>query len=213
MKRIGFIAALLSVLISCKDTTNEKPLSMDDIVAQSDKYKENDTPIQETKTIFFYDSLSLVAQRIADTLPLMRESILLSDTLLPPDRFLFSSKEKWTGMSQESPILVAQWQYKDSLQTKNAFFNWLDCYGKGCASLRLFEEKKLSKASFLFFILDRRMIYVSTSTKMDAKKMIESLAVTFPKDRILYVVSQTAGRKTEWWSMIEENWTVKKEGI
>ncbi|MFA7272786.1 MAG: hypothetical protein WC044_02905 [Crocinitomicaceae bacterium] len=213
MKRIGYVATLILILLSCKDQANEKPLSMEDIVAHSDKYKENDTPVKESKTFFFYDSLSPIAQRIVDTLSLMKESILLSDSLLPPDRFLFSSKEKWTGRSQESTILISQWKYKDSLQTKNAFFNWLDCFGKSCASLRLFEEKKLSKESFLFFILERRMIYVSTSAKMDAKKMIESLAVTFPKDRILYVISQSVGRKTEWWTFVDEEWTLKKEGI
>ncbi len=201
------------LLISCKEKETEL-VDLSDIVESSDKYKEGETQDQDTLIVHLYDSLSIENQRISDTLGLSRENIEWIDSLWLPDRFAHQKMQKWSGEIAGNSAQIAVWSYADSLTLKNALFNWWDCYGKRCNSLQLWEEKKLSSESLLFFVMDKKVIFLSVKGAIQEKKLLENLQKIFPKSEHKYVLTQQAGKKTRWWKLEDKKWSViEKEEI
>lgn len=198
------------LLLSCNSKEKQEVLDMKDILPSSERYQEGQNNDIEKIKQFYFDSLSTFAQLVSDTLGVKRPSVFVPDSVLFPDRFLCRSKEKWTGNNEFGEQLISVWTYNDSLETKNALFNWLDCFGKRCSSLQLFEERKVSNESFLLYATEKKMIYISSPNSLDAKTVIESLYQLIPRAKILYVLSQGVGRKAEWWEYVDKNWNIKK---
>ena len=196
------------MLFSCNSGEKQEVLQMDDIIPSSDRYKEGQSEKIDVDIHNYFDSLSSFSGKVSDTLGVSRSSVFISDSLLFPDRFFCRSKEKWFGSIGENEALISVWTYKDSLETKNALFNWLDCLSQRCRTLQLYEERKISKESFLIFATERKMIYISSPNSLKAQFFIENLHKMLPKDKILFVISQEIGKKTIWWRFEEKRWTV-----
>lgn len=205
--RFFFLLFLFFYLISCNNSEDQKILKMDDIIPTSKNYREGVQNQLEEKKVNYYDSLSLFSRNISDTLELQKESIFYPDSVMFLDRFTFQKKEKWFGKSNEITQLVGVWSYKDSLEMKNALFNWLDCFGKTCNTLQLFDEKRMNNQNFLIFTTERKIIYVCSSGNFNLKKVLLNFEKTIKKERIFYVICQNAGSKTEWWRLLDKKWT------
>jgi hypothetical protein len=208
--RLFILIPLLLFMVSCNGKSDLEPLTMDDILPTSENYKEGDRKEKAAPDVFYFDSLQIFSQHISDTLGIKRVSVIVPDSVLFPDRFMSKSKEKWNGRNDYSDVLVSVWTYRDSLEMKNALFNWLDCFGRRCATLQLYEEKKITNKSFLLYATEKKMIYLSASSSIDVQSVLQNLQNSIPKEKVLYVVSQGIGRKTEWWEYIEKKWTTKK---
>tara|TARA_R110000737_G_scaffold164321_1_gene191762 strand:+ start:1136 stop:1771 length:636 start_codon:yes stop_codon:yes gene_type:complete len=204
---ILFVSILF--LFSC-NSKKQEVLDMDDIISSSEKYKEGDVKEETEPKVYYFDSLGTFSQLVSDTLGIKRTTILIPDSVLFPDRFISRSKEKWNGKSETGEQLISIWTYNDSLELKNALFNWLDCFGKKCNSLQLYEEKKISSESFLIYATEKKIIYMSSSLSIDVKTQLENLNRLLSKEKILYVISQGIGRKTEWWEFVDKKWLIKK---
>jgi hypothetical protein len=205
------VLILFSVLfwLSC-NTKKPEPLDMNDILPSSEKYKEGETDKPKENPVFYFDSLHTFSQLVSDTLGMKRNSVQLSDSVLFPNRFIFKSQESWTGTNGQDEMLVSIWTYNDSLEMKNALFNWLDCFGRRCNSIRLYEEKKLSNESFLIYTTDRKMIYLSSNNSIDVQEKLGNLEKMLPREKVLYVLSQGLGRRTEWWEYVDKKWKVRR---
>lgn len=204
---------LLSVflLFACSSGEKQEVLEMDEIIPSSDRYKEGQDKYIAIVKDYYYDSLRSFSKLVSDSLGVSRQSVYVPDSLLFPDRFFCISKEKWFGAIDGTEVLISVWTYNDSLETKNALFNWLDCFGKRCSVLQLYEERKISSESFLIYVVEKKMFYITSSSSIDAKLEFEILNKLVPKDKILYALSQGLGRKTIWWEFVEKGWNIKKQ--
>ena len=199
------------ILVSCKGNQKQEALDLSEIIPSSDKYKEGQKAETVEQEVYYFDSLLTLSQLVSDTVGIDRMSVFVTDSILLPDRFISRSKEKWIGKNKNGEQLIGIWTYNDSLEMKNALFNWLDCFGKRCNVLQLFEKKKITAESFLLFALEKKMIYLSSPSSIDAKLTIENLQKTARNERILFVISQGVGKKTDWWEYSNKKWTIKKE--
>jgi hypothetical protein len=59
--------------------------------------------------------------------------------------------------------------FSDTLKTKNAFYNWLDCFGKDCQLLKLNEEIKTLETNPVFSLIYDTTIVVIDYRCEDAK--------------------------------------------
>ena len=80
--------------------------------------------------------------------------------------------------SKNSEVKHLQIDYLDSNSMKNAFFNFLDCYGNDCKSIELFQKVKFSKTFFMLL----------ASTK--SIHIIESEFNQNPKNGLIYIDTQ-----------------------
>ncbi|MBU2018639.1 MAG: hypothetical protein KJ941_03250 [Bacteroidetes bacterium] len=198
---------VVATLFSCKNEKTQE-INLNDIIEGAGI--EGDTAvIEEAASIYWYDSLSMDLQRLTDSLPLNKGSFQKMDTLFFVDRFKHKTSEK---VLFDSLGAMAFYTYADSLDSKNAFFNWLDCFGKRCNSILLFEEKKISNNAFVMVVTERHIFYLEATEWTLNKEICLTLEKTFGKEKILYLLEQPKGRKTRWWQNTPEQWKlVKKE--
>lgn len=212
MKNGVFFLCCLVIFLSCREKKTEV-VDLKDLVSTSDKYKEGETEKEDTVDFQLYDSLNREEQQLTDTLGMGKENIQWIDSLWLPDRFKHQNARKWSGEMNSFAAKIAVWTYSDSLTLKNGLFNWWDCFGKRCQSLQLWEEKKLSSESLVFYVSDKKVIFMSVDGPISEKKILENLTKLYPKVEPKFVLTQLAGKKTQWWERKEKKWAVIKPKI
>ena len=118
------LPCLFLLAVACTNEASET-VGYDQLAPCSEKYDDN----QSDKAI---DS-SVVNERpekslflsIVDTMMLDSRWVKW-DTLLFPDRFGPNAQEKWMTIGAKDSLVLLRYQFKDSLRTKNAFFNWIN---------------------------------------------------------------------------------------
>src|SRR5688572_21608872 len=112
----------------------------------------------------------------------------------PLDRFGFSSAMKLNfkhkagaGTPETGPSSASVYYYtfSDSLKTKNAFYNWLDCFGKDCDAVQLNKKMdKLSADPSITLVYDTTIVaieYGCADARGTWKSLQDSLISTFGK--------------------------------
>ena len=205
---ILFIASTLMLVISCSDGEKET-LSLEDISHTSDKFDHIDdskeiVEIKDEKPkkgyfLLAFDSIYKDA------------SWFVLDSLLFPDRFGPSKMEKWYLLNQKDSIVALHYEFKDSLRTKNAFFNWLDCYGPKCNSYQVGAQFKKQNRNSLFLIGENQLVYMESKFPIAAEKLVAILNKEKKDQNWIYVV-EIPGRKKTRWSTIKEGEIAELKG-
>lgn len=197
---VFFIAFLVTVMVSCSDDPAET-VSLDDISQTSDKFDHIDDSkeIEEIKDekpekgyfLAAFDSIYKDA------------SWFMLDSLLFPDRFGPSKMEKWYLLNKKDSIVALHYEFKDSLRTKNAFFNWLDCYGPKCASYQVGSQFKKQNRNSLFLIGEKQLVYLESKFPIAVEKLVGILNEKKKDQNWIYVVEIPGRKKTRWSTMKE----------
>jgi hypothetical protein len=192
----------LLALFSCKNQKEEvldfnelSPDSKNDFSEKADGEKE--------KNLFFADSLSDFTKLIIDSLDFDKKQIAKIDTLFFPDRFGASSSEKWYLKTEKDSLVFYHWNFKDSIKTFNTFYNWLDCYGPKCQSIRVGDKVSFSKRSACFFLENKDLYYVESSKMFDFEYFTKLFDEEEKGKKFKFVVIQKARKKAEWFSRNE----------
>lgn len=192
---LAVITFLITLVISCSD--NEKgTLSLDDISHTSDKFdniddKDEIPEIKDEKPkkgyfLTAFDSIYKDA------------SWFMLDSLLFPDRFGPSKMEKWYLLSQNDSIVALHYEFKDSLRTKNAFFNWLDCYGPKCTSYQVGAQFKKQSRNSLFLVGENQLVYMEAKSPIALDKLIGILDKEKEDQNWMYILEIPGKKKTRW---------------
>lgn len=211
---LAVLAFLITLVVSCTDA-EKKTVSLDDISHTSDKFDHIDdsNQIDEIKDqkpekgyfLAAFDSIYKDA------------SWFKLDSLLFPDRFGPSKMEKWYLLTQKDSIVALHYEFKDSLRTKNAFFNWLDCYGPKCTSYQVGSQFKKQSRNSLFLIGENQLIYLEAKSPIELDKLIGILDEKKEDRNWMYVVEIPGRKKTRWSTMKEGKLTglqdVKTSGL
>lgn len=193
-----FVALIL--VVSCSDDA-DKTVSLEDISHTSDKFDHIDDDKGEVeikdekpKKAYFltaFDSIYTDA------------SWFMLDSLLFPDRFGPSKMEKWYLLNKKDSIVALHYEFKDSLRTKNAFFNWIDCYGPKCSSYQIGSQFKKQSRNSLFLIGANHLVYMESQLPIKTEELIGILNEK-KKDRNWIYVLEIPGRKKTRWSTVKE---------
>lgn len=138
------------------------------------------------------DGMEIVEEKnvIAETTPLEKALMEMDNsyTVIPdsakgsyfPDRLQFLKKELLVVQKDSLIYEVAIWEFVDSLQTINAFYNWLDCFGSHCESVKIGERKYLrDKSSKLIWVSDHYIFYVKSVQEIGSFLFWENLAKNY----------------------------------
>ena len=193
-------AFTLILLVSCGD---DKPdtVSLEDISHTSDKFDhiDDDKPQVEIKDQKPKEGYFLTA---FDSI-YKDASWFMLDSLLFPDRFGPSKMEKWYLLNKKDSIVALHYEFKDSLRTKNAFFNWIDCYGPKCTSYQVGSQFKKQSRNSLFLIGTNHLVYLESQSPIKTEALIGILNEK-KKDRNWIYVLEIPGRKLTRWSTMKE---------
>lgn len=196
-----FSTAMLIMLVTSCGEKSEKTVAYDDLAPGSEKYKsahERDTSAVDGKNERPEESPFLV---IVDTL--MPESRWVQwDTLLFADRFgpLFS--EKWQTTGNRDSLVLLRYTFKDSLRTRNAFFNWIDCFGATRKSYTVGDNIRIRGRAALWLVGEKEMVFIESGRPVD-EKLVRTLLNKDPKkdpkkENWMYLITIPKSGKTTW---------------
>jgi hypothetical protein len=198
------VFAFLAILFSCTSKP-EETVAFDDLAPTSERYKEgrgSDTAVQ----------VKVVDQRPASSLFLSIVDTLMDDsrwvkwdTVLYPDRFGPKKQEKWFTVGQNDSLVLLRYEFRDSSMTKNAFFNWLDCFGPKCKSYSVGDNIRIPRRSGLVLVGAKELIILEGGRSLDEMlirgTLLQQLSGKKPdpkKENWLYIVSIPKSGKTTW---------------
>ena len=113
-----------------------------------------------------------------------------------PDRFNPKFSDRFKIRLDQDSIIYEKWTYSDSSSLLSAFYNWLDCFGEDCISIKPGDERKLVNMPIKLFVNDTTLILVSGDMNNDRwMKYHASLGYEMNWN---YVLEQTNFGKTKW---------------
>ncbi len=126
------------------------------------------------------------------------------DSILFPDRFGAKSTEKWIVKSEVDSVLLIHYGFKDSTSTKNAFYNWLDCFGSNCKSYTVGGNVKTKNKYTYFFVGPNDIYFVESQKNVDQEILREAITHKKPSTKVnknenwLYTVISKPSGKAVW---------------
>jgi hypothetical protein len=193
IKGFAFLV-IAAALFSCEQKT--ETVDFDDLAPSSERY-DNDKPKKVEEVQKDDKPLASPFLTIADTLlPDARWKIW--DTTLFADRFGPKFNEKYFLVSSRDSITLQHYEFKDSLRTKNAFFNYLDCFGPKCRSYQVGDNLKFPKRNGLILVGVKHIYILEGNSKVNELAVRQKLEKDRKKENWIYVIDVPKSGKTTW---------------
>lgn len=192
-----FLIAL--AVASCQDP-KEEVISLDEIMPKSERYDGSDSTrnkgegndsIQTALNDFAsgglkFDALSFITDRIF------------------PERFGPKSVDKFQLTRGDETIQYYRLLFSDSVKTKNAFFNWIDCFGENCNPHFVGESTNFQKNAFTILVNDTSLFFIESTAKIDMEEWFSLLEKKEYTPTWNYVIEQLPRGKAKWFQFVEE---------
>ena len=102
--------------------------------------------------------------------------------------------------SKKNLVKHLQINYADSNAMKNAFFNYLDCYGKDCKSIELFQKVKFSKTFFMLITTTNSIHIIESDNNLNPSEWINCVRFSKIADPVKFIIIQKKQQKAKWFS-------------
>ena len=191
--RIFSISTLLAgfFILACNTNNNQKREKIENKKINNKKPKE----IQKEdtlKAIFeFYNQ---------DSVNLEITKINLNPEKTFIQRFPYKNATNLLLESKKNLVKHLQINYADSNAMKNAFFNYLDCYGKDCKSIELFQKVKFSKTFFMLISTTKSIHIIESENNLNSSDWINCVRFSKIADPIKFIIIQKKQQKAKWFS-------------
>ncbi len=187
-----FFSIVLLITAACGGKQKDEVIDMKDITPHSTRnYDSTKTENVETSDYGFN-------REVADSIGL---AIMEIDSVEDPffvDRFSPRSQIKLYLQLKEDNILFCQWSFKDSVKTKNAFYNWIDCFGEKCKSIHFGQNVNFQKDNFRLFMNDTSITYISSALKLSTKDWQAYLKSVSGVEEWKLIIEQSTRGKAKW---------------
>ena len=190
---IPLLFLIFHFILGCGSNTNDKKVKL----LNKKKYNKPKKliPNKEDDTlIVLFDQYN---QDSVD-LKIIKISPNLEKTFI--ERFPNKKQSNFILESKSTLVKHLQIDYADSNTLKNAFFNFLDCYGKDCKSIELFHKVKFSKTFFMLLTSTKSIHIIESEFNQNPKKWINLLRFSNNKDPIKFIIVQQKQQKAKWFS-------------
>lgn len=191
------LSLILLISAACDGNQKDEVIDMKDVTPQA-KHKEPVLKAEEKASYYGFNRL------VADSVGL---KVMEIDSVKEPffvDRFSPRSKTKLHLQLKEGQLLYCQWTFKDSLKTKNAFYNWIDCYGEKCKSIHFGQKVNFQKDNFRLFMNDTSITYVSSSLKLSTKDWQAYLKSVNGVEQWNLIIEQATRGKAKWMRFFDD---------
>ena len=188
------------ILFSCSNNKKEETVDLSEITSSSERYKEGKSEVKKKKEkeLNFIETLDVRFKGILDSLKINDSVVRKLDIVLFPDRFGAKSITKFYWKEKKDSINLLDWEFSDSLKTENAFYNWIDCFGENCKSIKIGDKIKIQKRGLLILVNDRHLLVVDATSKIDCESWIKLVGSQKFGDTWKYIVYQPQKGKSTW---------------
>ena len=206
--KIGIVLLVGMILFSCTDK-KEDVLSYDDL-------KRNDTDVD-----FTTDTTTIPKGVTVDpTFPLANKMDSLVgkgswqtwDSLLYVQRFGPEKLQTWKYLTPTDSIFTFQLAFADSLKTVNAFYNWLDCFGKNCTSVKINGKFKHRGRPQYILVSNSGIFFLEAGKHLKAEKLLHFLNPDRKKQNWNYFLELNPGKEMLW-EKVQEGEIEKLNGL
>ncbi len=90
------------------------------------------------------------------------------------------------------------YEYSDSIKMKNAFFNWLDCNGKECRCIKLYEETKIEPQNLLVITTGKSIDIIRSESPFKPEDWIDFIRFSKQNNEFSYIIFQKKNRNAQW---------------
>ncbi|NBW30184.1 MAG: hypothetical protein EBR35_02845 [Flavobacteriales bacterium] len=184
---------IFQFILGCGSNTNDKKVKLQ---IKKKYYKpEKPTPNKKHDTLivlfdlYNQDSVNLGITKISPN---------LEKTFI--ERFPNKKIFNFILESKNSTVKHLQIDYLDSNSMKNAFFNFLDCYGKDCKSIELFQKVKFSKIFFMLITTTKSIHIIESDNNLNSSEWINCVRFSKIADPIKFIIIQKKQQKAKWFS-------------
>ena len=191
--RIFSISTLLACffILACSANNNQKREKIENKNINNKKPKEIQK-VDTLKAIFeFYNQ---------DSVNLEITKINLNPEKTFIQRFPYKNATNLLLESKKNLVKHLQINYADSNAMKNAFFNYLDCYGKDCKSIELFQKVKFSKTFFMLITTTNSIHIIESDNNLNSSDWINCVRFSKIADPIKFIIIQKKQQKAKWFS-------------
>ncbi len=161
MNKLILVVSIFFILFlnSCKEKSNKKILDINKINKPVEKVKKDILVITEIDTLkpFF----ELYNQKMVD-LKINEITQNIESPFIA--RFPHKKIVNLTLSSSNSKTNHTELVYADTNERKNAFYNFLDCYGENCQSISV-NDKVIFEKEFFMLISTEKSIHIIKSNK------------------------------------------------
>ena len=191
--RIFSISTLLACffILACSTNNNQKREKTENKKINNKKPKE----IQKEDTLIaifeFYNQ---------DSVNLEITKINLNPEKTFIQRFPYKNATNLLLESKKNLVKYLQINYADSNAMKNAFFNYLDCYGNDCKSIELFQKVKFSKTFFMLITTTNSIHIIESDNNLIPSEWINCVRFSKIADPIKFIIIQKKQQKAKWFS-------------
>ena len=209
MKFIFLILFTFSLVFSCSNKKKEKTIDLSEITTSSERYKEGkfESKKDKKKKVSFTDTLDVHFKGILDSLNINDSVVRKLDIVSFPDRFGAKSVTKFYWKEITDSINFIDWEFTDSLKTENAFYNWIDCFGENCRSIKIGDKVKIQKRGLLVLVNEKHLIVIDSDKKIDYLKWVSVLKNQLFGENWKYIVFQPKKGKAVWMNYKNEVFT------
>ncbi|MEN9914841.1 MAG: hypothetical protein RL528_1605 [Bacteroidota bacterium] len=184
---------IFQFILGCDSNTNDKKVKLH---IKKKYYKhEKPNPNKEVDTLivlfdlYNQDSVDLKISKISPN---------LEKTFI--ERFPNKKILNFILVSKNSEVKYLQIDYLDSNSMKNAFFNFLDCFGKDCKSIELFQKVKFSKTFFMLITTTKSIHIIESDNNLNSSEWINCVRFSKIADPIKFIIIQKKQQKAKWFS-------------
>jgi hypothetical protein len=189
-----FSQITLSTIIfiqACSSNNNQK----------REKIENNKINNEKPKEILKEDTLKAIFEFYnQDSVNLEITKINLNPEKTFIQRFPYKNATNLLLESKKNLVKHLQINYADSNAMKNAFFNYLDCYGKDCKSIELFQKVKFSKTFFMLITTTKSIHIIESENNLNSSDWINCVRFSKIADPIKFIIIQKKQQKAKWFS-------------
>jgi len=197
MKKISYISLIylqVFIFFSCSNETKNDTLDLEDIRpnANYDSTKNDKTGLDTTE-IF-------LREYVLDSIDLKISRLLSQNNTSFLNRFPSKKNALRTLFLSDTTLQIQHefYEYVDSNQMKNAFFNWLDCNGKDCRSIKLYEETKLESDNMLLIATVQSIDIFRSKSSFKPEDWINFVRLSKKTNVFKFILFQRKNRKAQW---------------
>lgn len=204
MKISGLFFSVLILCLNLLNACSEKPKQMknlDDVRPKSEgkerikETKESKDTLLPYLTSYTQDSVLLEIESIS---PIEHSHFINRFQPVKKTAFLLQQKDSTENIEHFA------WEFKDSIATKNAFYNWLDIE----KSSKILSSKSLSKLFFTTLITEKHIDFFYSNKKMDVPKLMRYVKFNRNTETYKYIIIQKRNSKALWYQFADEKLTL-----
>jgi hypothetical protein len=204
MKISGLFFSVLILCLNLLNACSEKPKQMKNLdeIRPKSEGKERIKETKESKdtllpylTSYTQDSVLLEIESIS---PIEHSHFINRFQPVKKTAFLLQQKDSTENIEHFA------WEFKDSVATKNAFYNWLDIE----KSSKILSSKSLSKLFFTTLITEKHIDFFYSNKKMDVPKLMRYVKFNRNTETYKYIIIQKRNSKALWYQFADEKLTL-----